>query len=184
MTRGAKTILSCRLLPSANMLTGADCATEIVRTTEAGEAVELFCKDIRDALRQSWISPEEHTAQEKAVALQRAEDERKQQEVEEKRQEEEARKRVAAARERERADQERRHREEEQERCRAEEQRQRDEAQANRRAEEDHPGHISFPATTQKGPLNALAERAFPFRVGDSNSRDPCGPNTLSKGAP
>ena len=110
-----------------------------VRTTEAGEAVELFCKDIRDALRRSWISPEERTAQAKAVALQRAEDERKQQEAEERRQEEEARIRVAAARERERADQERRQRETDAERQRAEERRLSDEAQANyRAAEEQH----------------------------------------------
>ncbi len=106
-------------------------------STEVKRAVERFCGHIRDALNKPWLSPEERVAQEKAAALQRAEDERKRQEAEAQRKEEEARKKAAAVREREQADEERRQREAEAERRRAEKQRLLDEAQAKRRAAEE-----------------------------------------------
>jgi cytochrome c len=108
-----------------------------VHTTDVSEAVEQFCRHIRDALNKSWLSPEERAARERAAVLQRAEDERKRQETENQRQEEEARKRAAAVRERERADAERRQREEEAEQRRAEERRLREEANAKRLAAEE-----------------------------------------------
>jgi cytochrome c2 len=108
-----------------------------IHTTDVSEAVEQFCRHIRDALNKPCLSPEERVAQEKAAALQRAEDERKRQEAENQRQEEEARKRAAAVRERERADEEQRQREEDAEQRRAEERRRRDEAKAKRLAAEE-----------------------------------------------
>ncbi len=108
-----------------------------VHTTEVSEAVEQFCRNVRDALNKPWLSPAERAAQEKAAAAQRAEDDRKRQEAEARRQEEEERKRAAAARERARAEEERRQREEEAEQRRTEERRLREEARAKRLAAQE-----------------------------------------------
>ena len=54
-----------------------------VRTTDVSEAVEQFCRHIRDALSRHWLTREELEAQERASALERAEAERKRQESEE-----------------------------------------------------------------------------------------------------
>ena len=95
-----------------------------VRTTDASEAVERFCRHIRDALRRPWFSPEERKQQEEAAALTRAEAERQRRDAEVKRRgEEEARQRAA--------EQERQKREAEAQ------QRRKDAADDKRRDEED-----------------------------------------------
>ena len=133
-----------------------------VGTTDASEAIERFCTDIRNALRRAWVSPEERKQQEEAAAQRLAETERQRREVEAKgRADEDARQQAAEEKRREReteaeqrreaeaeaksrADEERRQREAEAEQKRAEAQRQRaederlrTEAEAKRRAEEE-----------------------------------------------
>ena len=133
-----------------------------VGTTDASEAIERFCTDIRNALRRAWVSPEERKQQEEAAAQRLAETERQRREVEAKRRaDEEAGQQAAAVKRREReaeaeqrrkaeaeaksrADEERRQREAEAEQKGAEAQRQRvederlrTEAEAKRRAEEE-----------------------------------------------
>jgi hypothetical protein len=82
-----------------------------VRTTDVSEAVERFCTDIRNALRRSWVSPEERNRQEEAVAFQKAEDERQRREIEAKRRDEETRQQAEQTKARERVENERQERE-------------------------------------------------------------------------
>ena len=130
-----------------------------VHTADVSEAIERFCTDIRDALRRSWVSPEERKRQEEAAGLQKAADERQRREIEEKRRaEEEARqqeadeerrrlesdaeqRRIAELEAKRRADAERRQRDAEAQqqkaeadRQKAEQERLREEAEAQRRA--------------------------------------------------
>jgi formylglycine-generating enzyme required for sulfatase activity len=98
-----------------------------VHTTDFSEAVEQFCRDIRDALRRYWLTVEEGKAKEEATALQKTEAERKRQEAEAKhRDEEEAQRNRQAGVEKQAAEAEWR---------RAEGQRLYKEAEAKRRAE-------------------------------------------------
>jgi formylglycine-generating enzyme required for sulfatase activity len=113
-----------------------------VHSKNVKEAVERFCSHVCEALRREWLTPEERRAQEKAAALERAEAERRRQEVEAKRSEEEAHRKAEEEQARERAEEERRRREAEAEqkrlegeRQRAEERRLRNEVDAKRRAE-------------------------------------------------
>jgi hypothetical protein len=55
-----------------------------VNATEVRRAVSRFCADIRNALRRSWISPEEREQREAGAAQERAEAEQRSQETEEK----------------------------------------------------------------------------------------------------
>ena len=94
-----------------------------IHSSNVMEVVERFCGQIGDALRRSWVSPEERRQQE-AEAHRQAEDERKRREAEAKRRaKEEKRQRVA--------DEERRKREAEIA------QRSKEEAEAKRRVEEE-----------------------------------------------
>jgi hypothetical protein len=101
-----------------------------VRSTDPSEAVERFCTDIRNALRRSWVSPEERKRQEEAAAFQKAEDERQRQEIEAKRRDDETRQQAELTKARERVKNERHEREAEGE------QRRIVEAEAKRREQE------------------------------------------------
>jgi hypothetical protein len=101
-----------------------------VHTTDVSEAVERFCTDIRNALRRSWVSPEERKRQEEAAAFQKAEDERQRREIEAKRRDEETRQQAEQTKARERVENERHEREAEGE------QRRIVEAEAKRREQE------------------------------------------------
>jgi hypothetical protein len=82
-----------------------------VHTTDVSEAVERFCTDIRNALRRSWVSPEERKRQEEAAAFHKAEDERQRREIEAKRRDEETRQQAEQTKARERVENERHERE-------------------------------------------------------------------------
>jgi TIR domain len=56
-----------------------------VNATEVRREVGRFCKDIRDALRRPWLSPEERRQQEEAAAQRQAEAERQRGQIEAKR---------------------------------------------------------------------------------------------------
>jgi hypothetical protein len=72
-----------------------------IHSMDVKEAVERFCRHIRNALERSWISAEERKQKEEAAALERAEAERKSREAEAKRRDEEdRRKREAEAEQR------------------------------------------------------------------------------------
>jgi hypothetical protein len=101
-----------------------------VHTTDVSEAVERFCTDIRNALRRSWVSPEERKRQEEAAAVQQAEDERQRREIEAKRRDEETRQQAEQTKARERVENDRHEREAEGE------QRRIVEAEAKRREQE------------------------------------------------
>jgi len=79
-----------------------------VYTADVGEAIEQFCKNIRDALSRHRLTPEELEARERALTLERADAERKREEAE-------ARRR-AEAQSRERAEEARRKAQDETER--------------------------------------------------------------------
>jgi formylglycine-generating enzyme required for sulfatase activity len=131
-----------------------------VSAPEVRREVARFCTDIRNALRRSWVSPEERKQQEEAAALRRAESERSREVAEAKRRGEEElqqrtaelerqkreaeaeRNRIAALEAKAREDEVRRQRQAEVEQQRAEaerrwadERRQREEAQARHQAE-------------------------------------------------
>ena len=76
-----------------------------VNTTDVSEAIEQFCRHIRDALNRHSLTREERQAAEQRSALERADAARKRQEAEARRREEEARRAEAQAREREEAEQ-------------------------------------------------------------------------------
>jgi branched-chain amino acid transport system substrate-binding protein len=91
-----------------------------VYSRDVKEAVERFCRHIRDALERPWISPEERKQQEEA-ALERAEAGRKQREAEAKRRAEvEEANRAAELKTRQRAEEEQGRRDAEAERRRGE----------------------------------------------------------------
>ncbi len=133
-----------------------------INSTEVKKAVEQFSAHVCDALRRSWLSPDERRQQEEVALQRQAEAERQIQEIEAKRRaeaearqratEEERRTREAEAEQHREAQAEAKRREEEEaqrqrqveaerkaeaERKRAEEQRLRTEAEAKRRAEEE-----------------------------------------------
>jgi len=92
-----------------------------VRSRDVKEAVERFCRHIRDALERPWISAEERKQQEQATALERAEAEHKQREAEAKRRAEvEEAHRAAELKARQRAEEEQGRRDAERERRRKE----------------------------------------------------------------
>jgi hypothetical protein len=92
-----------------------------VGSAEVAERIEQFCSNISEALRRSWLSPEERRSREEAEAAERAAEEQRRLEAEAKQREkeEERQKQLQAEAYK-----------------RAEEQRQRQEAEAKRRAEE------------------------------------------------
>jgi flagellar biosynthesis GTPase FlhF len=70
-----------------------------VRTTSVREAIERFCDKIVAALREPFVSPEEHRKQQEIEAQQRSEEERRQRETDaERRAEQEQKQRAEAAR--------------------------------------------------------------------------------------
>jgi TIR domain len=95
-----------------------------IYSPDVSEAVERFCRHIRDALLRTWISPQERKAQEEVAAAQRAEADEKRQEAQK---EHEAQEEAAAA---QRA-------EAEQKRQEAETRRREEEAQKEREAHEE-----------------------------------------------
>jgi hypothetical protein len=104
-----------------------------VYSADVSEAIERFCRHIRDALLRTWISPQERSAQEEAAVAQRLAADRESQEAEAKRREEEAQKErraqeAAAAAQRAEADRKRQE---------AEAQRREEEAQKEREAQEE-----------------------------------------------
>jgi membrane protein involved in colicin uptake len=109
-----------------------------VQTTAVSEAIEHFCSEIVDALRQPWLSPEERRHQEEVEARERAEQERRREEAEAQRQAKVERQRREAEAKR-RAEEETRQRAAEEGRKREAEmeQRRKEEAEAKRRAEEE-----------------------------------------------
>jgi hypothetical protein len=52
-----------------------------INSTDARREMGRFCKDVRDALRRSWLSPEEREQREEAAARQQAEAERQRQDA-------------------------------------------------------------------------------------------------------
>ena len=106
-----------------------------IHSTNVMEVVERFCAQICDALRQSWVSPEERKQQEEAEAKRRAEEETRQRVAEEERRRREA---ETAQRRKEEAEAKRRE-EDERKRAevqrRAEEERKRAESEAKLAAE-------------------------------------------------
>ena len=106
-----------------------------IASTEVRREIGRFCTDIRDAVRRSWLSPEERKKQEELEALRREEDERHRRESEANRRadDEARRKREAEA---QRIADERRKQETEAQRI--EDERRKQEAQAQRAAEEEH----------------------------------------------
>ena len=105
-----------------------------VTSTNVKYAIERYCTHISNALRRTWVSPDERRAQEEIAAVERAEAERKRHEAEAERREKEAQNKAAAAQAREYAVQELRRREAEAEHQRAERLRLQDEVKAKRRA--------------------------------------------------
>jgi formylglycine-generating enzyme required for sulfatase activity len=70
---------------------------EDVRTTAVREAIERFCENVVEALREPWVSPEERLKQQEIDAQQRVKEEQRQAEEKKRRAEEETH-RVSAAR--------------------------------------------------------------------------------------
>ncbi len=105
-----------------------------IASTEVRREIGRFCTDIRDAVRRSWLSPEERKNQQELETLRREEDERRRGESEAKRHadDEARRKREAEA---QRVADERRKQEAEAQRI--ERERRKQEAQAQRAAEEE-----------------------------------------------
>jgi hypothetical protein len=106
-----------------------------INSVDVKESVERFCTNISDALRRTWVTPQEREAREQAVALQREEEERKRQEADAKRRAEEEREKLRVEA-RKREEEERRNREAEAARQQAEEARLSAEAETKRREEE------------------------------------------------
>jgi formylglycine-generating enzyme required for sulfatase activity len=126
-----------------------------INETDAKKAVEDFCRDIRKALRRSWLSPEEQKKPEEAEAHQRAEEEQ-QHEVEARRREEEARRKAEA---------------EAQERQRAVEERRRQEEEAKRLAEEERWRNTAAEAERQRLERDAAAGREAERRKEEEDER-------------